>query len=173
MTSFHLLLLVSLINYFFLPFQKIIWSSSKQNRFKSINTEQVKKGFAWKRDTETVLRGIMVSISGADPGFSLEGAPTLQGGGANLWFCQKFQKNCMKLRKFWTPGAPFPLLHLHCIVLSNVNISNCIQSNWKYFVMWILKRWFCTSVSTWNSCERPFITIRIWCKYLRSMVTWW
>ena len=26
-------------------------------------------------------------------------------GGANLWFCQKFPKNCIKLRTFWTVGG--------------------------------------------------------------------
>ena len=36
--------------------------------------------------------------AGADPGFPLRG-------GANLQFCSKFSKNCMKVQKFWSVGG--------------------------------------------------------------------
>ena len=55
----------------------------------------------------------LATFLGADLGFPVVG-------GANIWFCQIFRKNCMKLRTFWAvrgwgaPGAPSldPLLFL-------------------------------------------------------------
>ena len=47
------------------------------------------------------------SKSGADPEFLVGGGANPPGGGANLRFCQKIPKNCMKLRTFWAVrGAP-------------------------------------------------------------------
>ena len=48
----------------------------------------------------------LVTCSEADPGSPVGGGANPPGG-ANIWFCQIFQKlNCMKLRKFWAEGAP-------------------------------------------------------------------
>ena len=47
----------------------------------------------------------LASSSGADPGFPVGGGANPPGGGANIWFCQIFWKNCMKLRKFWAVGG--------------------------------------------------------------------
>ena len=37
--------------------------------------------------------------------FPEEGVPTPRRGGANIWFCQNFPKNCMKLKEFGPRGA--------------------------------------------------------------------
>ena len=42
--------------------------------------------------------------TGADSGFPIGGGADFPGG-ANLQFCQIFQKTCMKLRKFWAMGG--------------------------------------------------------------------
>ena len=43
-------------------------------------------------------------ISGADPGFPVGGAPTLEGG-EQYMVLPNFPKNCMKLRTFWAVGG--------------------------------------------------------------------
>ena len=47
------------------------------------------------------------SSTGADQGFPVGGAPTFQGGGANIQFCNFFQKkkHTMESRKCWAVGG--------------------------------------------------------------------
>ena len=45
------------------------------------------------------------SKSGADPEFPVEGAPALKEGAPTYDIAKIFQKNCMKLRKFWAVGG--------------------------------------------------------------------
>ena len=44
-------------------------------------------------------------IAEADPGFPIGGGTSPLRGGANIQFPKTFQKNCMKLRKFWAVGG--------------------------------------------------------------------
>ena len=37
--------------------------------------------------------------------FPKVGAPTLREGGAKMWFCQIFPKNCMKFERIWILGV--------------------------------------------------------------------
>ena len=46
-----------------------------------------------------IIRLTAKTVSGADPGFPVGGAPTL--GGHQHMISSNFPKNCMKLRNFW------------------------------------------------------------------------
>ena len=55
----------------------------------------------WRRNLEIETNRDAV----ADPGFPQGGGANSPGGGANIRFCQKFPKICMKLKEFGPPGG--------------------------------------------------------------------
>ena len=75
----------------------------------------------------------------------------------NIWFCQNFQKNCMKLRKFWVrcaPGAP----QIRHWFLCSFRQKSCqiidfepklrgwrpLSPSWKYWIRHWLRLLYCT-----------------------------
>ena len=60
----------------------------------------------------------MVSISGADPGFSVEGAPTLQGGGVQPMILPKISEKLHEIEKILDPRRAISIatFTLHCII---------------------------------------------------------
>ena len=58
------------------------------------------------RILRNLLECCLVFITGADPGFPVgEGANPPGGGGCQHMILPNFEKNCMKLRKFWAVGG--------------------------------------------------------------------
>ena len=57
-----------------------------------------------KEATYCLMR-FALSEAGVDAGFPVGGGANPPERGANLRYCQKFPKNCMKLRKFWAVGG--------------------------------------------------------------------
>ena len=67
----------------------------------------VQGGWTWEVTPPRQVHPRTGTPTGADPGFPVGRVPTYQGG-TNIRFCHIFQKNCMKLRKFWAVGGCAP-----------------------------------------------------------------
>ena len=78
-----------------------------------------------------------------DPGFPWGGGANSPGGDANIWFCQIFPKNCMKLKEFGPLGG-----HTSKILLCRSATDN-IYFIWKIFLDIYLPyiKYDCVSIS--------------------------